>query len=152
MAGSDFTFNIALGAVKNYAALGGGANDALIVVPIETTGIEADDTLNNYDTLSDLLAAANNEQTTVGRKTITSTTITVDDTNNLVDIDIADQTYTAATGNAIGKILVCYDTDTTGGDDTNIVPLTAHAVSITPDGNDVLLQINAAGFFRASAA
>jgi hypothetical protein len=151
MAGLNFPFNIALGAVKNYAALGEGANDALLLVPIETTGIEADDTLNNYDDLAALLAASNNEQTTIGRKTITSATATVDDTNNRTDIDIADQTYTAPTGNAVGKFLVCYDPDTTGGTDSTVVPLTAHAVSWTPDGNDANIVINAAGFFRATA-
>lgn len=149
MAGSDFTFNIAKGKAAYYCELP-AASDGLVMVPIETTGIEADDTLNNYDDLSALLAAANNEQSTMGRKAISSATVTVDDTNNRVDVDIADQTYTAASGNAIGKILICYDGDTGAGTDSAIIPLTAHACSLTPSGNDVLVQINAAGFFRAS--
>jgi hypothetical protein len=130
---ANIVFNIALGEVKNYCELGEGANDALIVVPIETTGIESDATLRDYDTLSALLAAANNEQTTLGRKTITSATVTVDDTNNRLDIDIADQTWTASAGNAISALLVCYDPDTTGGDDTTVVPLTKHDFVATPD-------------------
>ena len=149
MAGSDFVFNIAKGAVKTYATLG-AASDALVLVPIENTGIEADDTLNNYDDLATLLAAANNEQTTMARKSVTSATITVDDANNRVDIDVADQTYTAASGNAVGKFLWCYDGDTGAGSDSDIVPLTAHACTLTPDGNDVLVQINSAGFYRAA--
>ena len=147
---ADFCFNIAKGEVKKYCKLDGGANDALIVVPLETTGLEADATLKDYDDLAALLAGASNEQTTMGRKTITSAPITVDDANDLVDIDIADQTWTAATGNAVSKLLVCYDPDTTAGTDSTIIPLTAHDFVVTPDGSDITAQIAAAGFFRAS--
>jgi hypothetical protein len=147
---ADFVFNISKGEVKKYCKLDGGANDALIVVPIESSGVEADDTLNNYDDLAALLAAANNEQSTMGRKTITSVTITVDDTNNRVDCDIADQVWTAATGNAVSDLLIGYDPDTTGGTDSTIVPLTFHDFSVTPDGSDITAQVAAAGFFRAS--
>ena len=147
---ADFVFNIAKGEVKKYCKLDGGANDALIIVPLETTGLEADATLKDYDDLAALLAGTSNEQTTMGRKTVSSATITVDDTNERVDIDIADQTWTAATGNAISKLLVCYDPDTTAGTDSSIVPLTAHDFVVTPDGSDIVAVINAAGFFRAS--
>ena len=147
---ADFVFNIAKGKVKHYAELPAAA-DALIVVPIEASGVEADDVLNNYDDLAALLAAANNEQATMGRKTISSgVTITVDDANNRVDIDIPDQVWTAATGNAVSDLLICYDNDTGAGTDANIVPLTCHDFSVTPDGSDLTAQIAAAGFFRAS--
>lgn len=149
MAGSDFVFNIAKGKVKYYAELP-AASDALILVPIETTSIEADSTLKDHDDLNALIGGTSNEQTTIGRKTISSATVTVDDTNDRVDIDIADQSYTAPTGNAVGKFLICYDGDTGAGTDANITPLTAHAVSWTPDGNDANIVINSAGFFRAS--
>lgn len=146
---SDFVFNIAKGEVKNFCKLA-AANDAIVFVPIETTGLEADATLKDYDDLQTLLAGTSNEQTTMGRKTVTSTTITVDDTNDRVDIDIADQTWTGATGNAISAVLLCWDGDTTGGTDANITPLTDHAFVITPDGSDVNLVVAAAGFYRAS--
>lgn len=120
------------------------------MVPIETTGIEADATMKDYDDLASLLAGSSNEQTTMGRKTITSVTVTVDDTNDRVDIDFADQVWTGATGNAISKLLVCYDPDTTTGTDSTLVPLTAHDFVVTPDGSDVTAQVAAAGFFRAS--
>ncbi len=146
---ADFVFNISLGEAKKFAKLDGGVNDALILVPVETTGIEADATLRDYDDLSALLAGTSNEQTTAGRKTISSATITIDDTNNRVDVDIADQTYTGLTGNAIAALLLCYDPDTTAGTDTSIVPLTKHDWAVTPDGSDVVAVINAAGFYRA---
>ena len=143
-------FNIAKGRFVYYCTLP-AANDALIVLPLETSGLEADDTLNNYDDLATLLAAANNEQSTMGRKTVTaSVTVTVDDTNNWVDVDMPDLTWTAATGNAISKLLVCYDSDTTGGTDSGIVPMTHHDFAITPDGSDVQAAIDSAGFARAA--
>lgn len=146
---ADFVFNIAKGEVKNYAKLSAAA-DALVIVLLETTGLEVDGTLKDYDDLAALLAGTSNEQVTMGRKSITAATITVDDTNDWVDVDIADQTWTAATGNAVSKLLVCYDGDTAAGTDANIVPLTAHDFVVTPDGSDITAQIAAAGFFRAS--
>lgn len=145
---ADIVFNISKGKIAYYTSQAGTGNAALILVPIETSGIESDATLQDYDDLSTLLAAANNEQTTMGRKTITSATVTVDDTNNRVDCDFADQTYTAATGNAISAFLVCFDNDTTAGTDSNIIPLTKHDFTATPDGNNLLVGV--ANFFRAS--
>lgn len=146
---ADIVFNIAKGKVASYAALS-AANDALIAVPIETTGIESDATLRDYDTLSALLAAANNEQSTMGRKTLASVTITVDDTNDRVDVDAADITWTAATGNAISALVICYDPDTTAGTDADLVPLVKLDAVATPAGGDIVYQFNSAGFYRAA--
>jgi hypothetical protein len=145
---ADFVFNIAKGEVKKYAKLDGGANDALIVVPIENTGIEADATLKDYDDLAALLAGASNEQATIGRKTVTSASITVDDTNDRVDIDIADQVWTTPSGNQIGALIICYDPDTTAGTDSTLVPLTKHDWVITPEGDSITATIT--NFDRAS--
>ena len=91
---SDFVFNIAKGRVAHLASLP-GTNDALILIPIEASGVESDATLVDYDDVATLLAAANNEQSTMGRKTITSVSVTVDDSNNRVDVDFADQVWSA---------------------------------------------------------
>ena len=144
-----FTFNVALGRVASLAALP-ATNDALIAVPIEATGIVADSVMRDYDTLADLLAGASNEQTTMGRKTLSGVTVTVDDTNDRVAVDCADITWTAATGNPISALVICYDPDTTGGTDTDLVPLTKHDLSMTPDGSTYTLTI--ADFYRASSA
>ena len=152
---ADFTFNIAKGKagqlIKNVDD-GSPANSRLIVVPIETSGIEADATLKDHDTLSALLAGTSNEQTTMGRKTVAAAdiTMTVDDTNERLDIDIADITWIGATGNAISALVICYDPDNTAGTDADLIPLTKHDFVVTPDGSDVVAQIAAAGFFRAS--
>jgi hypothetical protein len=150
----DVVANIALGKVKYYAELP-ATNDALILVLLKSSGLEADATLRDYDDLAALLAGTNDEAdfTNYARKSITSATITVDDTNNRVDIDIADQVYTAAggaTNNTLGKALLCYDPDTTAGTDSSIVPLTMHDFSVTTDGTDLTLVIASAGFYRAA--
>lgn len=146
---ADFVFNRSKGQLQTQANLPLAA-DALIVVPVEATGLEADATLKDYDDLLALLAGTTNEQTTAGRKTVSAVTVTVDDTNDRVDMDFADQTWTGLTGNAIGAVLVCYDNDTGAGTDSSIVPMTKHDFAITPDGSDVTMVLNAAGFARAA--
>lgn len=151
---TDFVFNIAKGKVAYYAGLP-ATNDALILVLLKSSGIEADSALKDYDDLASLLAAANDESdaTNYARKTITSVTVTVDDTNDRVDVDFADPVYTTlggATNNTIAKVLVCYDPDTTGGTDSSIIPLTSHDASFTTDGTDQTLVLAASGFYRAS--
>lgn len=147
---ADVVCNIALGKAKYYWELP-AASDAIVVVPLEASGIEADDALRDHDTLSALLAGSSNEQTTMGRKSITSgVTITVDDANNRLDIDCPDQVWTGASGSAVGALLFCYDPATGSGTDADIVPLHKHDYSITPDGSDVTAQIASDGIFRAT--
>lgn len=142
-------FNIAKGKVAYYAGLP-AANDAIIAIPLETAGLESDATLQDYDTVSALLAGATNEQSTMGRKTAASVTVTVDDTNNRVDVDCADITWTAATGNACSRLLFCYDPDTTGGTDADLIPLVVDDFVVTPAGGDITYQVATGGWFRAS--
>ena len=145
---ADIPFNISLGKVAYYCGLP-AANDALILVPLETSGIVADATMRDYDTLAAILAGSTNEQTTMGRKTITaSVTAVVDDVNNRVDEDFPDQTYTSASGAAISAMLVCYDPDTTGGSDSDIIPLSKHDFVATPSGTNIIVEVAALGFYR----
>lgn len=151
---ADFVFNIAKGRISTYGALG-AASDAIIIGLLKATGIEADDTLNNYDDLAALLAAANDEAdaTNYARKSLTSATVAVDDTANRVDIDVADQTWTAlggAANNTISDAFSAYDDDTGAGTDANIVPVSIHDFSLTTDGSDVTLQVATAGLLRAA--
>lgn len=143
--------NIGKGRFVYYATLP-LTNDALIAVVLEATGLEADDALQDYDDLAALLAGASNEQTTMGRKTLTGVTVTVNDTTNVASVDVADITYTAATGNATGKLVICYDPDTTGGTDSTLIPLTLHDFSVTPDGTDITIQIDTAGIATSADA
>jgi hypothetical protein len=151
---SDFIFNIAKGKIKTYAELA-LTNDALVFVLVKSSGLEADSTLKDYDDLSALLAGTTDECdfTNYARKTLTSATITVDDTNDRVDIDVVDLTWTSAggaTNNTVGALIVCYDNDTTTGTDSAIVPISKHDLTFTTDGTDQTVVINAAGLLRAA--
>jgi hypothetical protein len=151
---ADGVFNNVKGKIANYASFPLTPNDALIVVLLKSTGLQADDTLNNYDDLSTLLAAANDEAdfTNYSRKTLASVSVTVDDTNNRVDIDAADFTYTAAgggTNNTVGKLLVCYK-PASGSTDSAIIPLTYHDCVFTTDGTDQTITLPTSGFARAA--
>lgn len=145
---SNLVFNAALGRVASLAALP-AANDALIAVPLESAGLVTDATMRDYDDLATLLAGASNEQTSMGRKTLSGVTVTVDDSNDRVAVDCADITWTSATGNAVGAVVICYDPDTTTGTDSDLIPLTKHDVTMTPDGSSYTLTV--ADFYRASS-
>lgn len=155
----DFVYNIALGrAAELYNRVDSNdpANSALIIAVLATSGVEADATLKDKDTLADVVSGTTNEvtNTNYARKVLTDADIAAfapDDANDRVDLDIPDQTWTAvAAGDGWNDLLVCFDSDTTSGTDANIVPMTQHDFVITPDGSDITAQIAAAGFYRAS--
>ena len=152
---ANIVLNIAKGRVVEYynrVENNDPANSAIILVPIETTGLEADSVLIDADTLTAVLAGATNEQTTMGRKTLTDADLAAlpapDDANDRFDVSLPTVTWAAAAGNPISKILVCYDSDTTGGTDANIIPLTMFDFVQTPSGSDI--QMTTGVFFRAS--
>lgn len=156
---ASVTFNVAKGKVNAYTERVAGndpANSALVLVLLKTA--EADATLQDYDTLGALLAGANTEAdfTNYARKVLTNADITaptVDDSGNEQYSDFPDQTYTAAGGaanNTLAKLIVCYDADTTGGTDANLIPLTAHDFVVTTDGSDLIARPPANGFFGAT--
>jgi hypothetical protein len=144
---ADFVFNISMGAVAEKIR-DSAANVGIMLLKTA----EADDTLNNHDTLAAILAGSNTEAdfTNYARKTGLTGTITVDDTNNRVDVDLPDQTWTAAGGaanNTIVKAIIFYQESAA---DSGRIPLTSHDFAVTTDGSDLTLQVNAAGFYRAS--
>jgi hypothetical protein len=146
---ADVIFNVAKGREAHYGSLP-ATNDAIIAVPLEATGLVGDSTMIDYDTLAAVLAGASNEQTTMGRETLTGVAVTVDDTNDRVYIDADNPVWAAATGNATGALLFCYDPDTTASADANIIPISKHDFAATPAGGDITAQIDAGGLFRAS--
>ncbi len=152
---ANIVMNIAKGRIVelyNRVKSNDPANAALIIVPIETSGLEADAVLVDKDDLAAVLSGTTNEQTTMGRKVLTDADLVAlpapDDTNDRYDISLPTVTWTAASGNAISKLLVCYDSDTTAGTDANIVPLTLFDFAQTPSGADI--QMTTGVFFRAA--
>lgn len=158
---ADFVFNVAKGKPAEYAArvnANDPANSVFVVVVLKATGISSDATLIDLTTLNGVLTSGSTAEATnsgYARKVLDNTsgiTVTPDNTNDRLDVDFPDQTWTAVqtTGGAWAKLLVCYDSDSTAGTDTNIIPVTAHDFSVTPDGSDITAQVATSGFFRAS--
>ncbi|MER5350601.1 hypothetical protein ABT093_09745 [Kitasatospora sp. NPDC002551] len=142
-----FVFNAGLGRVAALAALP-AANDGLVIVPLQASGLPADATLKDCATLAAVLAAGATEQTTMGRKPLGSVTVTVNNALDRVEVDAADVTWTATGGTAVGAFVIGYDPDTTAGTDADIIPLVKSDATVTPDGNDFMLTIT--DFYRAS--
>jgi hypothetical protein len=142
--------NIAKGKLAYYAGLP-AANDALIWVVF--SGTETDDNVRDVDTLTALIATALNEATFTGysRQTATGVTVTVDDTNNWVDLDAADPVWSPTSAQAITRIALCYDPDTTGGTDADIIPLFVDDFALTTATSGTLTYtVASGGFARAS--
>ncbi|MEV5977506.1 hypothetical protein [Streptomyces sp. NPDC052114] len=145
----DFVFNTALGKVRYYAELP-ATNDALVLIALESSGLESDSVLRDKDTFADVVSGTTNEQTPVGRKTLASVTVTVDDTLDRVAIDAADISWVSPSGAAVGALVVCYDPDTTTGTDGDLIPLTKHGFSWNP-GDGVTLNLAISDLYRTSS-
>lgn len=155
-------FNISLGReveLYNRVDTNDGANSALIMLVIAYSGMEADSVLRTYDTVAAILAASNNEVTNAGyaRKTLTDSSLSAfspDDTNNLVLLTLPIQTFSSiVAGDTWGKIIVAYDNDTTGGSDTNLIPISYadvryHGTYVVPNGGDIVIDYSA-GWIQA---
>lgn len=152
---ASIVFNISKGRVVelyNRVKSNDPANSAFVLIPIETTGLESDAVLIDKDDLAAVLAGATNEQTTMGRKVLTDADLAAlpapDDANDRFDLQLPTVTWVAANGNAIAKMLLCYDSDTTGGTDANIIPVTMFDYVATPSGTDI--QVTGGTFYRAA--
>lgn len=152
-------FNIALGRgveLYNRVDTNDPASSVLVILVLATSGLESDATLKDKDTVADLVSGTTDEVNNSGyaRKILTDSDLVAfapDDVNDRVDLDIPDQTWAAvAAGAGWSRFVVAYDNDSTGGTDANLIPITSHDFVVTPDGSDIVAQIAAAGFFRAS--
>lgn len=144
---ANFVFNVGKGKAAEKLA---DATTSLGILILATAGLETDAVLQDKTTLTDLVSGTTNEVTNTGyaRKTGLTATITVDQTGDKVNIDCPDQTWTAvAAGDGWSK-LVCFIDE--GGTDGTRIPLTAHDFVVTPNGGDIVAQINAEGFYRAA--
>lgn len=158
---ADFVHNRAKGRVTEWAErinANDPTNSVLVLALVAAEGVETDAVLKDKDEWEALVAGTTNFATNTGasRKTLDNTagiTVTYDDTEDRVDVDIPDQTWTAVANDgtgAIGDLAVGYDSDSTAGEDKNILPVTFHDFAVTPDGSDITAQIATGGFFRAS--
>lgn len=131
-------------------------NSAFIMLILALGGDDLD-TLQDYDTVSALLAGPSNEVTNTGysRKTITALSAWApDDSTDSVLLTLPIQTWSSpAAGDTWDKGVVAYDPDTTSGTDTTLIPVTVFDVRylgspIVPDGNPIDVDLSA-GFVSA---
>lgn len=129
-----------------------------VIVWMIITDAESDATLRDKDSFADVVSGTTNEvtNTNYARKVLDNSaglTVTYDDTNDRVDIDMADQTWTSvAAGDDWEDAVSGYDSDSTSTDDSAILPWTLHDFVTTPDGSDITLQVPTGGFFRSSSS
>ena len=158
---ADSVFNIAKGKVNEYVKrvdANDPANSALIMVLLKLAGLETHAVLKDRDDLAAILAAANDECdfTNYARRVLTDTDLAVDvpdDTNDDFESAVSNWVIAnagGATNNTIGMLLICYDSDTTAGTDSAIVPLTMHDLTVTTDGTQLTISPSATSFFRAA--
>jgi hypothetical protein len=151
-------FNRSLGRVAEfYVRIDGNdpTNSAFIVIAWVSTATDA--VIKDLDDVAAIESDGNTAEATnsgYARKVLDDTDLVAfapDDTNDRVDLDIPDQTWTSVSaGDVWSDVSINYDSDTTGGADSNIVPCTWHDFVVTPNGGDITAQIATAGFFRAS--
>jgi len=150
---SGFSFNVALGREVEFhwrVDNNDPTNSALVLVVLAAAGLESDATLKDYDDLAALLAGASSEVTNTGYARIVITdsglaAYTVDDSDDSVTLPLANQTTAAiSAGDSWSKLLICYDNDTTGGTDANIIPVKAFDIrdpvtgaAIAPSGGTI---------------
>lgn len=156
---ADGVFNICKGRVGELVRRvdsNDPANSVIVVTLWKT--IPADDTLNNADDHAAIVTAGGVEAdfTNYARVIFNDTNITIgtpDDTNNRHDYDMPDPQWVSAGGaanNTLVKLTTSYDSDSTAGTDSNIIPMTYHDFAITTNGGTLTGTVNAAGFFRAA--
>lgn len=159
MSGTNFVFNVAKGRIAELhrrVDVGDPADSRLVWLLLEATGLETDAVLVDKDTVADLVSGATNEATFTGytRQVVTAAQITlptVDDTNDRVDIDAPDPSFTvSAPGNVIAKLVLAYDPDSTGGTDADLVPMVALSYDVTPEPTTITPILNGSGYARAS--
>lgn len=155
---ADGVFNIAKGRVNeltNRVAANDPANSVLVVTLFQTA--EADATLEDYDSLSAILAGSNTLATftNYAPKILSDSDVSAaaaNDTLNNMASDIPDQVWTSAGGtvdNTLVKLVIFYDPDSTGGTDADLIPLTHLDFATTTNGNDLTAVMAATGFFVA---
>lgn len=155
---ANMVLNIALGQVAGYYRRvdeNDPSTAELYVIVFNTSA--ADSVIRDLDTIAAIEADASTAEVTnsgYARKALTDTDLTAfsaDDTNDRVDLVIADQTWTGvAAGTAWTDVCIAYGVN--GGTDSGVVPMTWHDFAVTPNGGDITMDVPATGFFRATSA
>jgi hypothetical protein len=114
----DIAFPVSKAKVGYYWSLP-AASDAIALVPLSS--VEADATLANHTTLSDLLSGST-EQTVVGRKTLTGV-ITTNGSGHTVELSADDVVWSSTSGPDFVAVVICYVPNTSTSTDADLIPL-----------------------------
>jgi hypothetical protein len=153
---ADFVFNLAkgrAGELTNRVKVGDPSAARLYIIPVDVAAV-SDATLRDLDDFAAIITAGVTERSATGwnRKTVAAADITTpapDDANDRFDYDMIDQTWTAVTAGNVTDLIVCY-ASVASPTNAQLLPLVQLDFAITPDGSDVVAQINASGFYRAA--
>jgi len=153
---ADQVFNRGKGRVTEWAErveANDPTNSIFVLAAFNSTATDA--VIKDLDSIAAIESDANTAEATnsgYARKTFANGTLTItyDDTNDRTAIDVADQTWTAVATSpgAWTDLCFAYDSDSTAGTDSNILPGTWHDFAVTPDGSDITATIT--DFYRAS--
>jgi len=138
-------FNVAKGAA---AGLANAFPNAFVALLLRRQ--EADEVMEDYDTVAALLAGESEEATftNYARKTGLTATVEVDDAGDAASISIPNQAWLTAGGavnNSLVKLVIAVQT---GADDTTLIPLTHHNFQIITNGSAIATGFNEDGFYR----
>lgn len=158
----DISFNIAKGRIVELwrrVKVGDPANARLVVVVLSATGLEPDATLMDRATLAAIFAAGNTEATNTGYSPQVLAALDLpafpppDNTANAYELPLPNIVWPPVapdgTG-AMGKLIVAYDPDITGGTDADVIPLTAHDFPVLPVGDPLVATFAPGGLFFTS--
>lgn len=157
---SSQVFNIAKGRfieLHDRVANNDPAAGVLVVVVLKAA--EVDSALVDRTSLGAILGAAGNTEadfTNYSRKVLTDADIppsSVDYTGNFATATIPDQDWTPAGGavdNTTAKLLICYDPDSGGGTDADILPLVALDWVESANGSPIIASMSSDGYGRAT--
>ena len=146
---ANLVFNVALGRVAEKAA--DGATLKLLLLRTAASGGDA--AYKDATTVAALLAlsgVAEANFTNYSRKTLANVTVSVNHTTDAVSVDCDDVVYTSAGGATNNTTVDAVIYEEVAGGDANCIPLVLLDCVFTTDGNNVTLQMDAAGFFGAS--
>ena len=148
-------FNVSKGRFNEYVsrvASDDPVNSALEVMLLKSG--EAIATIQDYDTVADILAGANVEAdfTTYSRKVLTQADVSAPTINDGTDLQYAtfgSQVWPSAGGtldNTLAYLIVSYVPDTTNAADSTRIPISVSTFVATTTGTNLTANIPAGGF------
>ena len=143
---ADQAFNVSKGHSGEYAK---ADNTKFVALLLKVS--ESDALLIDYDDIAALLGGANSEADFANYvrlvTTDTDVTRTVDDSGNLMELDMADLVWAlATTGQNIVKLIIAYQD---GAGDANLIPIAHYDFVVTTDGTTITAIIHASGILNA---